>query len=423
MHDIIHILAAGSPVAENWLHSTFVDIQRYVIFAVGVWFALWVVLARPLAGRKIRPDNPPARQMILEFLVSIRSVAIFSTVGLLTFLLGRAGWLPGPAIAVGWGPVWFGVSLILTIVAHDAYFYWAHRLMHRPQLFRAFHRRHHKSMNPTPFTAYSFDLAEAAVMATFVPLWMILVPTQWEVTGLFMLHQIVRNTMGHAGYELMPATKDGRPMFDWLTTTTHHDLHHAQAGRNFGLYFTFWDRLMGTEHPEYHARFAAAVRKPLLTATPRRANVAALLVLGALLIGSASSPAEAQAPQTITGDWATKGFGSIVRFSPCPGAPETMCGRILWLWETANQNDQRNPSPALRNRPLVGVEIVRGLRESSAGVWTGGALYNPDDGRTYTGEVRVRNGALTLRGCALEVFCQTQTWRRPEDILAAVRGL
>ncbi|TPW01855.1 MAG: fatty acid hydroxylase [Alphaproteobacteria bacterium] len=263
MHDLIHTLAAGNPIAENWLGSTFHDVSRYVIFAVGVWLTLWVVLQRPLAGRKIRADNPPARQMIVEFLVSIRSVAIFSTIGLATFLLDRAGWLPGPKLAASWGPAWFWGSLVLMIIAHDAYFYWAHRLLHRPQLFRAFHRRHHRSMNPTPFTAYSFDLGEAAVMASFVPAWMILVPTQWEVTGLFMLHQIVRNTMGHAGYELMPATKDGRPLFDWLTTTTHHDLHHAQAGWNYGLYFTFWDRLMGTEHPEYHARFAQAVRKPL----------------------------------------------------------------------------------------------------------------------------------------------------------------
>jgi sterol desaturase/sphingolipid hydroxylase (fatty acid hydroxylase superfamily) len=72
----------------------------------------------------------------------------------------------------------------------------------------------------------------------------------------------------------MPARADGRPLFDWLTTTTHHDLHHAQAGWNYGLYFTWWDRLMGTEHPEYHARFAAAVRKPL---TPYKERLAFLL--------------------------------------------------------------------------------------------------------------------------------------------------
>ena len=249
------------PFARNWLVGMQVDVTRYVIFSVGVWLTLWVVLAAPLAGRKIRDTRPPARQLLIEFAVSIRSIMIFSTLGLLTFGLFRAGLLPGPSIARGWGPVWFWVSLVLMIVAHDAWFYWTHRLIHDRRLFRAFHRRHHKSNNPSPFTAYSFDLGEAFINGVFVPLWMILVPTQWPVIGLFMLHQIVRNTLGHSGYELFPAGKDGRPLIPWLTTVTHHDLHHAQAGWNYGLYFTWWDKLMGTEHPEYLTRFAAVTAR------------------------------------------------------------------------------------------------------------------------------------------------------------------
>jgi sterol desaturase/sphingolipid hydroxylase (fatty acid hydroxylase superfamily) len=260
-------LTFAADTAAQWLLNAQTDLTRYVIFAIGVWLVLWIVLAGVLRGRKIRDTSPPAKQLAIEFLVSIRSILIFSTVGLITFMLERFGFLPGPQIAAGWGPVWFWTCLALIIVAHDAYFYWVHRLMHDPRLFRMFHRRHHKSMNPSPFTAYSFDLGEAAAMAFFVPLWVLLVPTPWGVTGLFMLHQIVRNTLGHSGYELMPAHADGRPMFDFLTTTTHHDLHHAQAGWNYGLYFTWWDRIMGTEHPDYHARFAQAVRKPLLPKT------------------------------------------------------------------------------------------------------------------------------------------------------------
>ena len=189
-----------------------------------------MVLARPLAGRKIRPDTPKPKQMLIEFGASLRSIAIFSTIGLFTFALERVGLLPGPRIAAEWGAGWAWASLALMILAHDAYFYWTHRAIHDPRLFRAFHRRHHKSNNPSPFTAYSFDLGEAAINGSFVPLWMILVPTQWWVVGVFMLHQIVRNTLGHSGYELFPARRDGRPLFDFLTTTTHHDLHHAQAG-------------------------------------------------------------------------------------------------------------------------------------------------------------------------------------------------
>ncbi|MEJ2816751.1 sterol desaturase family protein [Caulobacter sp. CCG-8] len=249
-------------MADNWLHAAFTDVSRYVTFAVGVWLTLWVVLAAPLAGRKIREGRPPARQLLVEFACSIRSIMIFSTVGLISFALFRAGLMPGPYIARGLGPVWFWTSLALMIVAHDAWFYWTHRLIHDRRLFRTFHRRHHRSNSPSPFTAYSFDLGEAAINALFVPLWMLLVPTQWPVAGLFMLHQIVRNTLGHSGYELFPATRDGRPLLPWLTTVTHHDLHHAQAGWNYGLYFTWWDKWMGTENPRYLERFAAAVRRP-----------------------------------------------------------------------------------------------------------------------------------------------------------------
>ena len=148
---------------RHWLTGMQIDVTRYIVFSVGVWFTLWIVLAAPLAGRKIRETRPEARQLLIEFGTSIRSIAIFSTIGLLTFGLFRVGWLPGPLIAKSWGPVWFWTSLVLMIIAHDAWFYWTHRLIHDRRLFRRFHRRHHRSNNPSPFTAYSFDLGEAAI--------------------------------------------------------------------------------------------------------------------------------------------------------------------------------------------------------------------------------------------------------------------
>ena len=220
-------------LGHEWMMGVVEDVQRYAIFAVGTWLVLWVLLAGVLQNRKIREDRPPARQMMFEFLFSIRSVVMFSTVFTVILVLSGLGLVPGPKVAASWGPVWFWTSLVLMIIGHDAYFYWTHRWIHHPKLFRRLHRRHH----------------------------------------LFMLHQIARNTIGHSGYELMPAWK-GRPMFDWITSTTHHDLHHGQAGWNYGLYFTWWDRLMGTEHPDYYTRFAQAAgrrRAPELTAAEAQA--------------------------------------------------------------------------------------------------------------------------------------------------------
>jgi sterol desaturase/sphingolipid hydroxylase (fatty acid hydroxylase superfamily) len=75
---------------------------------------------------------------------------------------------------------------------------------------------------------------------------------------IWSVHMIVRNVLGHCGHELMPRWMIRSGWFDWLTTTTHHDLHHQFGRCNYGLYFTWWDRWMGTEHPEYRARLASA---------------------------------------------------------------------------------------------------------------------------------------------------------------------
>lgn len=151
------------------------------------------------------------------------------------------------------------------------------------------------------------------------------------------------------------------------------------------------------------------------------------IVSASLAAGMAmAAPAfAAESRAELSGRWATEGFGSIVQFWPCPTAPRDMCGRMIWLWAPAPEGrprlDRQNPDPMLRSRQLVGIEIVGGLRETAPGIWTGGRLYNPDDGRTYTGTVRLRGGLLELKGCALNVVCRNQTWRRPQDVLAAAQ--
>jgi sterol desaturase/sphingolipid hydroxylase (fatty acid hydroxylase superfamily) len=142
------------------------------------------------------------------------------------------------------------------VVVHDTYFYWTHRAMHHPRLFRWFHRTHHKSHTPTPWTTYAFDAPEAIVMVAFVPLWVALFPMHQFAIFIFMTWQIARNALGHAGVELSPVSGNPSRLFGWLNTTMHHDLHHQNAHFNYGLYFSWWDRFMSTEHPEYQVRVA-----------------------------------------------------------------------------------------------------------------------------------------------------------------------
>jgi uncharacterized protein (DUF2147 family) len=157
-------------------------------------------------------------------------------------------------------------------------------------------------------------------------------------------------------------------------------------------------------------------------------GLVALALGNCLSLAAADSRAAAAEGAVIAGSWATPGFGSIVELRPCASEPTTLCGRIVWLWQPNDEQgrprlDRNNPERTARARPLLGLEIVRGLRAAAPGVWDDGAIYNPDDGRTYTGDVRARGGVLELRGCALRVFCETQTWRRPGDVIAAVAEL
>ena len=254
-------------VWRMWMAEITPTLTRYAYFAVGVWLVLWVLLAGLLRARKIRQATPAPRQLAVEFLMSLRSMAVFATVGVVISLASNAGLYPLADMATRWGTPWLFASILIGIVAHDAYIYWIHRLMHRPRWFRRTHRRHHLSNNPSPFTAYSFDVNEALLMVGFAVLFPLVFPIHWAAMNWVMMHQIVRNTLLHAGYELTPARADGRPWFDFITTTTHHDLHHAQAGYNFAPWFTWWDRWLGTEHPDYHARFAKSAWRPLAGAS------------------------------------------------------------------------------------------------------------------------------------------------------------
>jgi sterol desaturase/sphingolipid hydroxylase (fatty acid hydroxylase superfamily) len=152
----------------------------------------------------------------------------------------------------GW--TWYWVSIVVTIFLHDTYFYWTHRLMHHPRLFPIFHRVHHLSHNPSPWAAYAFNPAEAFVQAGILPLTALLMPIHPLAFATFMMWEITRNILGHCGYEFHPRWLMKTPLKFFLTPT-HHTMHHETMRGNYGIYFNFWDRLMGTNHPHYEARF------------------------------------------------------------------------------------------------------------------------------------------------------------------------
>ena len=231
----------------------------YFALAGFAWLALHVILARWLARRRIAAQPPRLGQMSRELLYSLRSLAIYGLVGGFIVFAYLSGWTRIYLRIDSYGWTWFVVSIGLIVLIHDAYFYWTHRLMHHPKLFRLFHRTHHLSLSPSPWAAYAFSPLEAFVQAGIAPLVLFTLPVHPLAFSIFMLWQISFNVLGHCGYELFPRWFVRSPLGLLLNTATHHAQHHETNRANFSLYFNHWDRLMGTNHARYAERFEEAV--------------------------------------------------------------------------------------------------------------------------------------------------------------------
>jgi len=228
---------------------------RYFLFAGLAWLLAYGLFRNCWSHRKIIPRLPQASEVRREVGYSLVTLVLFGLIGAATISAARQGWtqMYWKIPEHGWG--WFFGSIVAAILLHDTYFYWTHRLMHHPRLFPVFHRVHHLSNNPSPWAAYSFAPAEAVVEAGIFPLTVMVLPIHPLAFGLFMLWQILFNVAGHTGFEFHPKWVMNTPLRFLLNTPTNHVMHHEKMRGNYGLYFNVWDRLMGTNHPDYESRF------------------------------------------------------------------------------------------------------------------------------------------------------------------------
>lgn len=145
-------------------------------------------------------------------------------------------------------PLWYWpLSVLLYLAAHDTWFYWTHRWMHRPALFRVAHAVHHASRPPTAWAAMAFHPIEAITGAVAIPLLVLVIPIHVGALAVVLSVMTVMGVTNHMGWEMFPAFMWRGRLGAWLITASHHQRHHEQYGGNYGLYFRFWDRLCGTD--------------------------------------------------------------------------------------------------------------------------------------------------------------------------------
>lgn len=256
---MVNLSASRFSLTDLTLITTAAVGVRYFLFAGVAWVLGYVWLRQRWRHRKIIGRDPGAEDVWREIRHSMLSILIFGLVGAATVYASRLGWtrLYWNIESRGWP--WFWGSIGCAILLHDTYFYWTHRLMHHRLLFPLVHRTHHLSRNPTPWAAYSFSPLEAVAQAGIFPLIAFAMPIHPLAMGLFMMWQIFFNVIGHTGYEFHHRSFMDSWARLFVNTPTNHVMHHEKTGGNYGLYFNFWDRLMGTNHADYERRFREVV--------------------------------------------------------------------------------------------------------------------------------------------------------------------
>jgi sterol desaturase/sphingolipid hydroxylase (fatty acid hydroxylase superfamily) len=200
---------------------------------------------------KINQKNYPKGQFTQEIKWSVITSLIFALAGAITAVLWQQGYTQIYLEVNKFGWLYFGGSILLAMLLHETYYYWAHRWMHQPRIYRVVHKVHHDSLIASPWTAFSFHPLEGAIEAVILPVIVLLIPMHPYAIVVHLTIMTLSSVINHLDIEIYPPSFTQNWFGRWLIGATHHALHHTQFRYNYGLYFTFWDKWMRTESPEY----------------------------------------------------------------------------------------------------------------------------------------------------------------------------
>ena len=250
----------------NWqlyFHDVVLIGSRYLLLASLAFLIFYVLLKKKIAGKKIQQKFPRLLDYTREIGFSILTIFIMAFI---------------PAIVIGspslskytrfytdinqHSMIWFVLAFPVMAIIHDTYFYWMHRAIHHPGVFKLIHLVHHRSTNPSPFAAYAFHPLEAILEAGIFLVFVFTIPVHFYHLIFFFLFMIIYNVYGHLGWELYPKGFSTHWLGKWINTSVNHNMHHQYFKGNYGLYFLFWDRMMGTIRPDYDERFEAVKKSP-----------------------------------------------------------------------------------------------------------------------------------------------------------------
>jgi ring-1,2-phenylacetyl-CoA epoxidase subunit PaaE len=229
-------------------------IQQYftsVVTAMAImstaFLIFWYAFGKKLANRKIqlskRAGWPQIKEEIGTTLLSFLGSTVFM---FLLISLKDKGVTSFYTEAGKYGIGYEALVVVIMLLISDTWFYWSHRIMHHPKLYKWVHALHHKSLDVNPYTSTSFHVIESVWLTVWILPLALVMPISMTALGVMQVLGTFNNLKSHLGYELFPNFLSKAP-FNFLVTATNHSLHHTQYNGNYGLFFRFWDVVCKTE--------------------------------------------------------------------------------------------------------------------------------------------------------------------------------
>ena len=226
-----------------WLYYLFtffiIILLRYFLLAGGAYWLSYT------SGQLARLDLKKRQLIKKDITLSIAATIASAICAALVMTVYDSGSTQLYSSTEKYGIAYLFISFFGVILLQDFCYYFLHRGFHHPSVYGWLHRGHHRSKDPTPWTSFALDFPEALIQGLFLVAITFIVPLHFAVLALWLITMTIWSLVTHLGFELFPNFPD-RWMGKWLISSNHHALHHRQYTKHYGLYFTFWDRLLGT---------------------------------------------------------------------------------------------------------------------------------------------------------------------------------
>jgi sterol desaturase/sphingolipid hydroxylase (fatty acid hydroxylase superfamily) len=229
-------------------------LMNYGIIAL-VYILVWKILKKRIQNWRIQlKERVNFKQIKSELINSLFTLLVSTLLILLIYFLKALGYTKIYS-DINEYPVFFAYGgFFIFLLLDDTWFYWIHRFLHHPRIFKYIHKVHHKSIDVNPFTSLSFHWAETFLLTFWIVPVSMFFPMYLPAFGILQIWGLIDNLKSHIGYEFFPSWWN-KSFGILMTSSTHHNMHHSKFNGNYGVHFRIWDRLLGTEFADYEKTF------------------------------------------------------------------------------------------------------------------------------------------------------------------------